>query len=390
MSKKLEFGQFGISRQTGYKWLKRFREEGYEGLEEQSRRPKSSPLSFGEELVAAVLDARDAHPSWGATKLRGVLVRRFGDRTPGRSTIARMLKRFGRIRKKRRRCVMSVIEAAPNEAADTPNAVWTVDFKGWWLTLDGSKCEPLTVRDAHSRYVLAIKLTNTSTAAVKEVFEELFRKHGLPSAIQCDNGSPFVSVKSRGGMSRLSAWWVSLGIRLVRSRPGCPQDNGAHERMHRDIAIEVESTPARTLREQQTILDKWRQEFNHVRPHDALDGKTPSELYVPSARRFVQAPHVYPQHFTVRRVSINGVIWMAGDHYFIGAPFGSHRIGLQMLDEVTWRIWFAHVDCGTIEIVPRHFEDFASRKTPAQQTAESDATLATGTSPLGSTRPRAK
>ena len=160
---------FGISRQTGYKWLKRFREEGYEGLEEQSRRPRSSPHSFGGELVAAVLEARDAHPSWGAKKIGDLLRRRFGDRTPSKSTVARMLKRFGRIRRRRRRPIMSVIETAPNEPADTPNAVWTVDFKGWWRTLDGSKCEPLTVRDAFSRHVLAVTLTTTSTEGVKRV-----------------------------------------------------------------------------------------------------------------------------------------------------------------------------------------------------------------------------
>lgn len=381
MSKKMEFvalaaepgaklaplcRQFGISRQTGYKWLKRFREQGYRGLEEESRRPRSSPLAFGEELVLAVLDAREAHPSWGAKKIRDVLVRRFGERTPSRATIARMLSRFGRVRKRRRRYSVNVVEEPPNELACNPNDVWTVDFKGWWLTLDGSRAEPLTVRDAFSRYVLAATLTNTSTDGVREVFEELFHKHGLPAAIQCDNGTPFVSVKSRGGLSRLSAWWLSLGIRLVRSRPGCPQDNGAHERMHRDIAIDVESTPAATLEAQQVILDKWRQEFNHVRPHDALDGKTPAEIYKPSERRPVTpVPHPYPQHFVVKRVCRNGVIWYDGDHYFVGAGFGGHRIGLEPLDELTWRIWFAHVDCGTIELVPKAFDTVVSQHAEA-------------------------
>ena len=359
--------QFGISRQTGYKWLKRFKEQGFEGLEEQSRRPKASPLAFSEELVLAVLEARDAHPSWGAKKLRDVLVRRFGERTPSRATIARMLSRFGRVRKKRRRYSVNVVDDPPNEVAAAPNDLWTVDFKGWWRTLDGSRAEPLTVRDAYSRYVLAATLTRASTDSVREVFEELFRKYGLPTAIQCDNGIPFVSVKSRGGLSRLSAWWTSLGIRLVRSRPGCPQDNGAHERMHRDIAIDVESTPATTLTAQQVILDKWRQEFNHVRPHDALDGKTPADLYRPSERRCVTpVPHPYPDHFVVLRVCRNGVVWFQGDHYFVASPLGGHRVALEQLDEFTWRIWFAHVDCGTIEIIPATFDTFVSRHDAAR------------------------
>ena len=381
MSKKMEFvalaaepgaklaplcRQFGISRQTGYKWLKRFREGGFAALEEQSRRPKSSPLSFGEELVMAVLETRDAHPTWGAKKIRDFLVRRFGERTPSRATVARMLSRFGRIRERRRRPCLNVVEEPPSEPAHKPNDVWTVDFKGWWYTQDGSRAEPLTVRDAFSRYVLTVTLTDASVASVREVFEELFRKYGLPGAIQCDNGIPFVSVKSRGGLSRLSAWWVSLGIRLVRSRPGCPQDNAAHERMHGDIAKEIESSPAMTLEIQQAILDKWRQEFNHVRPHDGIEGRTPGEAYKPSPKRFTTpAPYPYPDHFATVRVARNGVFWRDGDHYHVGAAFGGHRIGLEQLDELTWRIWFAHVDCGTIELIPRRFDSFVSQHVKA-------------------------
>ena len=375
MSKKIEFveratepgakvaplcREFGISRQTGHKWLKRFKELGYAGLEERTRRPNSSPFAFGEELVAAVLEVRDAHPSWGPKKLHRLLRQRFGERTPSMATIARMLNRFGRVRQRRTRRPLSIVEKAPTVTATGPNEVWTVDFKGWWRSGDGSRCEPLTVRDAFSRFVLAITLTTTSFDAVRPIFEALFRKHGLPSAIQCDNGTPFICARARGGLSRLSAWWVSLGIRIVRSRPGCPQDNGAHERMHADLAAEVESTPAFTPTTQQRILDKWRQEFNHVRPHEALDGRTPAELYQPSPRTYNDSPPppVYPTTFLVRRVAKNGVLSVEDGKYFISRSLADRVIGLEQVDELRWRVWFHRIDLGELEIVPRWLDHF--------------------------------
>jgi transposase InsO family protein len=382
MSRKMEFAErasqpgaklaavcreFGVSRQTGYKWLTRFREHGFEGLEEQSRRPKSSPLALGEEVVAAVLEARDAHPTWGPKKIQQLMRRKLGDNAPSRSTVARMLRRFGRIRERRARRPMSVVEKAPTARADQPNDVWTVDFKGWWQSLDGSRCEPLTVRDAHSRYLLAVTLTPTSMEHVKPIFEALFRKHGLPAAIQCDNGPPFVCVAARGGLSRLSAWWVSLGIRLVRGRPACPQDNGGHERMHRDIATEVENAPAPTRALQQRILDRWRQEFNQVRPHDALDGKTPAECYRPSERRCRDVvPASYPPHFVVKRVAHNGVLSIDSEKYFVGKSLCGHLVGLEPLDDLRWRVWFYNVDCGELETLPRWFDALVANAPPSQ------------------------
>ncbi len=374
MSKKMEFvervvepgaklapvcREFGISRQTGHKWRKRYLEHGFEGLEDESRRPKTTPLSCAEELVAAVLETRDAHPSWGPKKIHQRLRRRFGEQTPSRSTVARMLRRFGRIEDRRARAPRSLVERPPNVCASKPNEVWTVDFKGWWRSHDGSKCEPLTVRDACTRFVLTVTMARTSVGAVMPIFEALFRKHGVPAAIQCDNGCPFVSVRARAGLSRLSAWWVSLGIRVIRSRPGCPQDNGGHERMHRDIANEVEDAPARTAATQQRILDKWRQEFNHVRPHDALDGKTPAELYRRSERSYhgpLEA--TYPPHFMVRQVSRFGRIKLQGESYFVSASLAGHDIGLEQLDELRCRVWLHRIDCGELEVLPQLIDDF--------------------------------
>jgi putative transposase len=345
--------EFGISRTAGHKWIKRFKERGHAGLEEESRRPRSAPLATAEDIVMATIETREAHPRWGPRKLYGLLARRLGEQTPSVRTIARILKRANKVRERRKRAPISVIEQVPRLSAEAPNDVWTVDFKGWWRVLDGSRCEPLTVRDAASRYLLAVVATAANGQAVRAVFEQLFRRHGVPKAIQCDNGAPFISVQSRVGLSALSAWWVTLGIRVVRSRPGCPQDNGAHERMHADVSAEVQESPAETLAEQQRVLDKWRQEFNHVRPHDALGGKTPAEVYkVVERRRPVAKSYGYPKGFFVRRVTADGTIAFRGDSCRIGLAFRGLELGVQVVDALRVRVWLCDVDLGLVETLP--------------------------------------
>jgi len=359
MSQKLEFveraekgekiavlcREYGVSRQTGHKWVRRFKEAGYEGLEEESRRPKATPLATAEELVIATLRAREEHPRWGPYKLHVLLRRRFGEQTPSKRTIARILQRANRVRERRKRSPVSVVERAPAVLAQAPNDVWTVDFKGWWRTLNGDRCEPLTVRDAHSRFLLAVVVCSTKKRDVRHVFERLFRRYGVPKAIQCDNGTPFVSVRARAGLSSLSAWWVSLGIRLVRSRPGCPQDNGGHERMHSDVRADVQARPAADRREQQRIIDRWRQEFNHVRPHQALGGKTPAEVYkVSDKRRPTVKAYAYPKHFYVHRVAAGGMLYFRGDGSRIGEPFTGLTLGIEVIDALRIRIWLHDVD----------------------------------------------
>jgi putative transposase len=345
--------EHGISRQTGHKWLKRYRAKGYGGLEDESRRPKSAPLATGEEIVAALLAARAAHPRWGARKLVGVLKRRFGDATPSERTVARVLDRFGEVRHRRRRRGLSVVERAPQVTAQASNEVWTIDFKGWWRTTDGSRCEPLTVRDAFSRFVLALVLLPRPTGAeVWRVLERLFRRYGIPKAIQCDNGSPFICVRSPAGLTTLSTWWVSLGIRIVRSRPGCPQDNGGHERMHLDIAGELQAVPEATLALQQRACDRWRQEFNHVRPHDALKGKTPADVYRPSPSRPTIRPPIYPPGWLVRRVAKNGVIGGSRDGQFLSTAAAGYFVGLQPIGGLRYRAWLYDVDLGELELAP--------------------------------------
>jgi|SoiMetStandDraft_5_1073268.scaffolds.fasta_scaffold29191_2 putative transposase len=347
--------EFGISRETGYKWLHRFRQEGYEGLEEQSRRPSSHPMATAEEVVMAVLKLREAHPRWGPKKLVELLRGRFKQQAPSRATVARILHRFGQVRKRRHKAPVSVVDRAPVVDAKRPNEVWTVDFKGWWRSGDGTRCEPLTVRDNHSRYLLAAKLLpSTNVEAVRRVFEELFRRYGVPDAIQCDNGQPFISVQSRGGLTRLSAWWVSLGISIVRSRLACPQDNGGHERMHRDLKADVQSQAVGTRLRTQRALDRWRQEFNHVRPHEALHGKTPASIYRPGKRRALR-PRMwpYPAGWTVKRAfGPKGCLSINGEDVHISRAVIGHVLGVEPIGPHRARVWLHDVELGEVQVAP--------------------------------------
>ena len=354
--------EFGVSRPTGTKWVKRFKEEGYAGLEERSRRPTSSPQSLVEEVVMAVLQERDRHPIWGAKKLGDLLRKRYGDATPSMATIARILRRAGVVRERRRRKPWTEVVRAPSVTAEAPNDAWTMDFKGWWRTRDGKRCEPLTVRDACSRYVLTVAVLPATTGElVRAELERLFKKHGLPRVFQFDNGSPFISSRARGGLTALSVWLVSLGIRIVRSRPGCPQDNGGHERMHRDLAQEVQTWPSVDLRAQQRELDRWRQEFNHVRPHEALGGKTPADLYRASDRKLRESrPFAYPRAFRVHRVDRGGHVCCKGDTLYVGLAFRGQHVGFEPQDGLRWRLWFRDIDLGLIEMLPDWFDQLAS------------------------------
>src|SRR5438552_1452398 len=258
--------EHGISRQTGHKWLRRYHEMGFVGLVEQSRRPHTSAV-LGGEIVAAIVELRNGHPIWGPIKIARILRKRFGAEAPSRSTVARVLKRLGRIKRRQRAPRTWTVDGKPHVEVHAPNDLWTIDFKGWWRATCGERCEPFTVRDAFSRYVLAVELVpSTRGEVVRRILDRLFRRHGVPRAIQCDNGVPWVSMRSRGGLTSLSVWLVSLGIRLIRSRVACPQDNGGHERMHRDLS-ELQLDPARTRRAQQRIADRWLIDFNGVRPH---------------------------------------------------------------------------------------------------------------------------
>ncbi len=341
---------YGISRKVGYKWLGRYRAEGVDGLKDRRRVPHHHPYKVSEALEAAILAARAAHPTWGPKKLL-VLLKRQRPRTrwPARSTIAQILRRYGlSFPRKRRRRVPR--HEGPFAACDGPNTVWCADFKGWFRTADGRRCEPLTISDAYSRYLLRCQVSGrTDGQSVRPLFEAAFRQYGLPYAIRTDNGSPFAS---RGflGLTALSLWWVKLGIRPERIEAGHPEQNGRHERMHLTLKQETASPPAANLRRQQERFDAFRAQFNEVRPHEALEMRTPSSLYVRSSRRYPERLDVpeYPSGWAMRRVAYGRFRWK-GANVFIAHVLHGEPIGLEPIDGRYWRAWFGSMSLGILD-----------------------------------------
>ncbi len=355
-NKSLLCREYGVSRKTGHKWIQRFETGGVEALQDMSRRPHRAVNATDGETVLRILEARHAHPRFGPKKLRALLVRTNCREVPTVRTIARVLLRAGEplVRPRRRRQeTLGVVREAPTSKPAKPNALWTVDFKGWWRTRDGRRCEPLTVRDGFSRFVLcALMLASTKGQEVKKAFERLFEQYGLPDAIQVDNGPPFASTKARCGLTRLSAWWVSLGIRVIRSRPACPQDNGGHERMHGDIAQEVEMSPAQDPEGQQRRLHRWREEFNQVRPHEALEMKVPAELYHRSHRRYLgPLCPCYPVGVELRRVSADGHLKVDSKGLFLGSGLARQDVGVQRSAQDRLRIRYYNLVLGEFILV---------------------------------------
>jgi len=340
--------EYGISRKTGYKWRERFVSQGMAGMEEESRRPQSHAAELGEEVACRIVRLKTAHRHWGARKIRELYRRKHGGELPSESSFKRVLERAGMTEKRirQRREQSGRLEAGVDVSA--PNDLWTVDFKGWWRGGEGRRIEPLTVRDAHSRFILEMHMVeNAKTETVGSRFERLFAAHGLPGAIRSDNGTPFACAHSLLGLTRLSAWWLALGIDLVRGRPGCPQDNGGHERMHLDIFRELER--GRTGRDQESF-DLWRQEFNTERPHEALGMAMPAEVYRPSARAFKGTPETIDYGpMETRKVTRQGTIGYGGDHIAISAALRHWNVGLSSCDHGGVDVWFAKLLVGHID-----------------------------------------
>lgn len=323
--------EFGVSRKTGYFWLSRFSRLGVAGLKPGSHRPRRV-VQTSAEVVLRIIELRREHRFWGPKKLKALLKAELGE-APSVKTIARITKRLGmaplrltRVRKK------SPLREGGLLSAQKPNDVWTFDFKGWWKTRDGKRFEPLTVRDAASRFVLLCVHSRETFVGVKEHCERLFLQHGLPTTIRADNGPPFAASDAMGGLSRLSAWWISLGIEVSFSRPGTPSDNGGHERMHADMAAELQSEPGADSVEQQQLVDEWLRTFNHLRPHEALGQRTPASVYRRSRRRMKQLKPTYPADAIVARVSGRGRIALDGHQYFVGVNLSSMSIGIRRID----------------------------------------------------------
>jgi transposase InsO family protein len=339
--------EYGISPKTGYKWRERFFKYGLEGMKELSRRPKSHAQELGESVVCQIVKLKGVHPNWGPRKLRKVFERTHSE-VPSESSFKRVLERAGLVQERRVRARSESGRVFSGRKASGPNEVWTVDFKGWWPIANGMRCEPLTVRDECTRYVLEVRvLPNVQTQTVRHCFERLFEQNGLPAAIRSDNGAPFASEFGVLGLSRLSAWWVALGIDLERGRPGCPQDNGAHERLHLDIERELRSKEAV---EPQASFDEWRRSFNQERPHEALAMKCPAELYHPSERKYQGTPQdlVY-EAMPTRRVRKWGSITWKGQNIFISSALAGWSVGLEPCTEATYNVWFGRLLLGQLD-----------------------------------------
>jgi len=270
--------RYGVSRKTVYEWIARYEQEGVEGLKERSSAPHHHPNATDQEVVDEILCLKERWPQWGAPKLLARLQREMKvGSCPAESTVSEILKRHGLSfpRKKRRHAVPS---SQPLAHAQEPNAVWCVDFKGWFRTGDGSKCSPLTLTDAYSRYLLRCQGLGESTGhlLVQPIMISAFREHGRPWAIRSDNGPPFAT-STLGGLSKLSVWWLRLGIKVERIEPGKPQQNGRHERFHRTLEQHTAAPPAGTLAAQQRRFEQFRCEYNQHRPHEALGQDTPAQ-----------------------------------------------------------------------------------------------------------------
>jgi len=340
-----------ISRQAGYELLRRFHAEGVAGLQARSRAPHRSPGRLSAELAEAIVALRHAHVTWGPKKILAFLRSRQPDLAwPAASTIGELLKREGLIHARRRRQPQPVTR--PFVAATDPNDLWSIDFKGYFRTRDNTRCDPLTVTDAVSRFLLACTIGPPTTAGVQPVVERLFREHGLPLAIRCDNGPPFGCSRTPAGLSRLSVGWLKLGIRVEYIDPGCPQQNGRHERMHRTLKQETARPPAATPAEQQARFDAFRCEYNNVRPHEALEQATPARHWrSPSPRPcpdHVDEPWYDPEH-AVRRVRSGGEIKWGGELIFISEALVGEPVGITETQTGDWLVRFMDLDLGIID-----------------------------------------
>ena len=350
---------YGVSRKTGYKWIDRYLRLGPAGLEERSRRPRHSPNETAPEIVAAFLEARRRHPSWGGKKLLTIVHKRHPRwDLPGRSTVCDILSRHGMVPKKRARRRIGH-PGKPTSQILAPNDVWSADFKGQFKTRDGVYCYPLTVTDGFSRYLLGCQaLHSTAVQGAKPVFTRLFRQYGLPKRIRTDNGVPFAT-NTLARLSSLSAWWVRLGVLPELIEPGKPQQNGRHERLHKTLKAEATKPAAGSLAAQQRQFNRFREEFNHELPHEALDQQTPGAIYQASPREMPNKlpPLEYPDRFEVRYVSANGGIRWNSQWVNVSITCAGEYVGLEEIDDGVWNVYFGPLKLGRLLEKHMHIED---------------------------------
>lgn len=344
--------RYAVSRETGYKWLARYAAEGPAGLHDRSHAPRTCPHAVAPELAALLVAARRSHPTWGPAKLVQYLAPRHPRVAawPAVSTVADLLARHGLVAKRRRRRPAVHPGAVPIHTA-APNDLWTADFKGQFRTRDAIYCYPLTIADQHTRYLLDVRaLPSVRVAGTLAVFERAFRAYGLPAAIRTDNGVPFANTGLHG-LTQLSVWRLRLGIRPQRIRPASPQENGAHERMHKTLKAEACRPPQAHARGQQRAFDAFRREYNAERPHAALGGATPAARYAPSPRPYPARPPAaeYPGHYAVKRVNNAGTIRFKDRLLFLANALKQHHVGLEETGDGVWSLHLGAVLLGRID-----------------------------------------
>jgi len=351
--------RYGVSRKTGYKWVARYERDGAPGLATRSSRPHTSPQATGSQVVAAIVAERKRHPTWGGKKIVAVLrLRHPRWAWPAVSTANDVLKRHHLVRARRRRRRVPARGYQPHPVT-APNDVWTVDFKGQFRLHDGLLCYPLTICDAFSRYLLLCRaLPAPTTAGARAGFQEAFARYGLPRVIRSDNGEPFAAA-ALARLSRLSVWWIRLGIYPELIDPASPQQNGAHERMHRTLKAEATRPVAPHLGAQQRRFTQYLRHYNHERPHEALGQRFPATRYRPSPRSLPRhaPPMTYPGHWEMRRVCAPGIMWWASRRVSVSTVLIGEAIGLEPIDDGEWMLHF-----GPLRLA--RFDERRSRLTP--------------------------
>lgn len=347
--------EFGISRKTGHKIFNRYKEEGVISLCDRSRRPVRYANQLPGQIEQAIVQAKKEKRNWGARKIRELLVRRLaGDvRIPAISTVHAVLDRHGLVKTAKRPRQRAVGTAL--SSGSVPNALWCVDFKGEFRLGNQAYCYPLTVSDHASRFILACEaLESTKEAGVIEAFHTLFRERGLPEAIRSDNGVPFASPNGLYNLSRLSVWWLRLGIAIERIRPGHPQQNGRHERMHLTLKNETTKPAAANHLQQQARFDHFIREFNTERPHEGLAMACPATVYTPSPRPFNGLPDIdYPFHDHDALITACGRLCMHRKKINISTVLAGQRVGLKEVDDGIWLVSFMQYDLGYVDLEAR-------------------------------------
>lgn len=342
--------KFGISRKNGYKWKSRFEKEGAGGLQDRSRRPHRSPQKLPVEWVKRIRSLRRRHRTWGSRKLAARLKAQYPRQpVPSARTIGQWLKRLNLNRRAVRRSRRGPpLKRTELTQARWSNHVWTVDFKGWFRTEDGARMEPLTVRDLFSRYLLEIRLLpDQSWEPVQRIFKRLFARYGYPKVIRSDNGGPFGS-SGPAGLSRLSAWWIALKIRVEFISPGHPEENGAHEQMHRVYKAETTRPRSGHREGQQRRSDRWVKTYNQVRPHESLKQRPPAAVYRPGRQERRAIKISYPSSWAVRWVRSNGQIKWKGHKRFIGEAFVGYPVALKPQEAQKYTVYYCRQGIGEL------------------------------------------